>query len=89
MNGMRLKIDRAGRIVLPKPVRDRLGVRAGNDLEVEETVAGLVLKPVERRPSLVRVGRFLVHTGKLPHGSDILKAIAEDREERIRKLAGP
>lgn len=85
---MTLRIDGAGRVVLPKPVRDRFGLRAGTELEVEEIADGVVLKPVSKRPSLVRAGRFLVHTGKLPQGFDVLKAIDEDREDRRRKLAG-
>lgn len=32
-----LKIDKAGRVILPKPVRDRLGLHAGSDLEIQET----------------------------------------------------
>lgn len=88
INGMNLKMDKAGRVVLPKPVRERLGLRAGMDLEVSEGPEGLVLRPINRRPSLAKVGRFLVHTGQLPPGEDILKAITESREERVRKLAG-
>ncbi|MEK7403884.1 MAG: AbrB/MazE/SpoVT family DNA-binding domain-containing protein [Acidobacteriota bacterium] len=66
---MTLKIDGAGRIVLPKPVRDRLGLKAGTDLEIQVTAEAVVLTPVARRPSLVRAGRFLVHAGKAPAGS--------------------
>ena len=83
-----LKIDKAGRVVLPKPVRDRFGLKAGADLEVQEIAEGVVLKPVSKRPSLVRSGRFLVHKGQLSQGFDVLKAIDDDREERMRKLAG-
>ena len=85
---MTLKIDKAGRVILPKPVRDRLGLRAGSDLEMEETAGGIVLRPAERRASLVKKGSFLVHTGEVPAGYGILKAIDEDREERIRKAWG-
>jgi AbrB family looped-hinge helix DNA binding protein len=85
---MTLKIDKAGRVVLPKPVRDRLGLHAGSDLEIRETAEGVVLTPVEQKPSLVKEGRFLVHTGDLPPGYDILKAIDEDRDERMRKAWG-
>jgi AbrB family looped-hinge helix DNA binding protein len=82
---MTLRIDKAGRVVLPKPMRDRLGLRPGSDLEIQETPEGVVLKPADRRPSLIRKGSFLVHTGEIPPGYDILRAIDEDREERMRK----
>lgn len=41
---MTLKIESGGRIVIPKPIRDRLGLHAGRDIEVIETPAGLLLK---------------------------------------------
>ena len=85
---MTLKVDKAGRVILPKPVRDRLGLRAGSDLEIYETADGVMLKPAGRRPSLVKKGSFWVHTGEIPPGYDILKAIDEDREERMRKAWG-
>ena len=85
---MTLKIDKAGRVILPKPVRDRLGLHAGSDLEIQETPDGVVLRPADRRPSMVKRGSFWVHTGELPPGYDILKAIDEDREERMRKAWG-
>ena len=85
---MTLKIDKAGRVILPKPVRDRLGLHEGSDLEMLETPEGLVLTPTERRPSMVRKQGLWVHTGKLPPAFDIVQAIRDDREERIRRLAG-
>jgi AbrB family looped-hinge helix DNA binding protein len=85
---MTLKIDGAGRVIIPKPMRDRLGLVAGSDLEVEETPEGVVLRPSDRRPSLIRKGRFWVHTGEIPPGYDILKAIENDRGELERKAWG-
>ncbi|MCU1259028.1 MAG: hypothetical protein JWO80_1913 [Bryobacterales bacterium] len=85
---MTLKMDKSGRVVLPKPVRDRLGLHAGSNLEIQETPEGVVLKPADRRPSLVKKGSFWVHTGEIPAGYDILKVIGEDREERMRKAWG-
>jgi AbrB family looped-hinge helix DNA binding protein len=85
---MTLKIDKAGRVILPKPVRDRLGLRAGSELEIEETGGGVMLRPAERRPSLIKKQGLWVHTGKVPAGFDVVQAIREDREDRIRKLAG-
>ena len=75
-------------MILPKPVRDRLGLREGSVLEVVETEDGLVLKPIQSSPSMVMKQGLWVHTGKLPPGFDTAQAIREDREDRIRKLAG-
>ncbi len=79
---MTLKVDKAGRVILPKPVRDRLGLHAGSGLELQETPEGVVLKPADRKPSLIRKGSFWVHSGEIPPGYDILKAIDNDRVQR-------
>jgi bifunctional DNA-binding transcriptional regulator/antitoxin component of YhaV-PrlF toxin-antitoxin module len=73
---------------MPKPMRNRLGRHAGSDLEVEEMPSGIMLKPVLQRPLLIKKGSFLMHTGELPVGYDILRAIDDDRDERIRKVWG-
>ena len=88
LNGMTLRMDKAGRVILPKPVRDRLGLHEGSDLDIEETPDGVLLKPTEQRPSMVKKQGLWVHTGKVPPGFDIVRAIRDDREERIRKQAG-
>ena len=49
-----VKIDNAGRIVLPKPVRERFQLRAGTNLELEKRSEGLVLRPTGQRPSIVQ-----------------------------------
>ena len=77
-----------GRVILPKPVRDRLGLQEGSDLEILEIPEGVVLKRAELRPSMVKKQGLWVHTGKLPPGFDIVRVIRDDRKERIRKLAG-
>ena len=88
VNGMTLRMDKAGRVILPKPLRDRLGLHEGSDLEIIETTEGLILRPVEHQPSMVKKQVLWVHTGKLPPTYDIVQAIRDEREDRIRKLAG-
>ena len=88
MNGMTLRMDRAGRVILPKPLRDRLGLHEGSVLEVSETPEGVTLTPTDHRPSMVKKQGLWVHTGKLTNGFDIVQAIRDDREDRIRKSAG-
>lgn len=47
---MRTTIDKAGRIVVPKRLRDRLGLVAGTEIEIDEDGAGLRVEPVFDRP---------------------------------------
>ena len=88
LNGMNVKIDKAGRIILPKPVRDRFRLRQGSDLEIEERPEGVLLKPVEQRPSMVKKNGLWVHLGELPEGYDWDSLIDDDRNARIKYLSG-
>jgi AbrB family looped-hinge helix DNA binding protein len=87
-DGMTVRIDKAGRIVLPKPVREHLGLKEGSELELEESSRGVFLRPVGQTPSLVFKDGLLVHTGKPPKGFDWARVAEEEREERIRSLSG-
>ena len=44
MNGT-LTIDKAGRIVLPKPLRDKLQIAPGDQLRIESDDDRIVLRP--------------------------------------------
>jgi AbrB family looped-hinge helix DNA binding protein len=88
INGMILKIDKAGRIVVPKPLRERMGLRAGVELEVEEVSGGLTLKPLSDGPSMIREDGFWVHQGVAPVGFDWNRHAAEERDARHRQVSG-
>src|SRR5690242_12683588 len=66
MNGLKLLIDRAGRLVVLKRLRDRLGLRPGIEIDIVETSNGLLLRPVRCRPSLMEQEGILVHVGDAP-----------------------
>jgi AbrB family looped-hinge helix DNA binding protein len=88
MDGMTIKIDKAGRIVLPKPVRERFQLREGSELVIEEGSDGVTLKPVGQRSSMVQEKGMWVHLGKVPRGFDWGKVVESVREERIKDTAG-
>ena len=88
LNAMDVKIDKAGRIVLPKPVRERFQLRAGTSLELEERPEGLVLRPIGQRPSMVQKNGVWVHLGKAPQGFDWGRIVDDARDERIKDVAG-
>lgn len=48
MATMMVSIDRAGRVVVPKELRERLGIAADDELEVRLEGDSLVLTPVRR-----------------------------------------
>ncbi|MGH7899650.1 MAG: AbrB/MazE/SpoVT family DNA-binding domain-containing protein [Candidatus Binatia bacterium] len=57
---MKTTIDKAGRVVIPAPIRARAGLRPGTELEVVlDDVSVRLLRSVAR-PKLVRVGKRLV-----------------------------
>jgi AbrB family looped-hinge helix DNA binding protein len=85
---MELRFDKAGRVILPKPVRDRLGLRGGSGLEMSETPDVVLPKPLDQEPLMIKQRGLWVQTGRIPAGLDIVQAVRDDREARIQKLAG-
>jgi AbrB family looped-hinge helix DNA binding protein len=84
---MTLKIDKAGRIVVPRGLRERLGLRAGMDLDVSETAEGMTLRRVSEKPAVMEEDGFLVHQGVAPRGFDWDRHIEEQREDRHGKVS--
>ncbi len=88
INGMKLHLDKSGRVVLPKTLRQRLGLRSGGTFEAVESAEGVLLRPVRHRPSLVERGGFLVHTGEVAQGFD-WRQLSHDLElERLKDILG-
>lgn len=88
INGMKLHLDKSGRVVLPKPLRQRLGLRAGTAFEATEAAEGVLLRPITRRPSLVERDGFLVHTGQASRSFDWQQLSDDLEQERLRDILG-
>ena len=83
---MKLRIDQSGRIVIPKPVRKRLGLTSGTELEVVEQAGGMLLRPVTQKPSLIKVDGVWVHQGTAEPGANWRRLVDDVRQERIQDL---
>jgi len=79
-------LDKFGRIVIPKKVRDAFSLRPGTSIRIEEGKNEILLKPIEGEPSLTEKDGVLVFTGK-SMGSLETK-IEEIRRERNQFLGG-
>jgi len=83
---MELRIDKAGRIVVPKPLRERLGFKPETELEAIEQPEGVLLKRVEQRPSMVKVDGLWVHQGSAEPSANWENILQDVRAERIESV---
>jgi AbrB family looped-hinge helix DNA binding protein len=82
-------VDRFGRVLLPKPVRKRLGIKAGDALSLEVERGRLVLKPVQAGGEWVVKNGIPTWTGPVPEEMhDIVAFIRRLRDERDRHVLG-
>lgn len=61
---MRATIDAVGRVVVPKPLREALGLTPGTSVDISRYGAGLQLVPTGRTARLVEEDGALVATGE-------------------------
>jgi AbrB family looped-hinge helix DNA binding protein len=57
-----MKIDKQGRVVIPSPLRDRLGLGPKSSLLVEEVAEGLLVRPAGENVPLEEGASFAVET---------------------------
>jgi AbrB family looped-hinge helix DNA binding protein len=61
---METTVDSVGRIVVPKPLRDALGLKPGAVVDISRYGAGLQVVPAGRTARLVDEGGVLVASGE-------------------------
>jgi AbrB family looped-hinge helix DNA binding protein len=80
---MKTTIDKAGRVVIPAPIRERAGLVEGTELEVLLDDVSVRLVRSVPRPQLVRVGKRLVArpraAAKGRPSVDIAQLVEEER----------
>jgi len=81
-------IDKAGRLVLPKRLRNQMRLEAGDDLLVESVGDTITLRPIRPQPALQKELGVGVYQGERAKES-ITDLIDQAREERIRELLSP
>ncbi len=78
-------MDGAGRVVLPKPLRERFRLNGGDKLTIEVRDDAIELRPARRPGQLSRINGVLVYEAGAPLDADRDLA-AESRAERIKEI---
>ena len=81
----KLTLDRAGRIVIPKPLRDELRLGQGDALQLESTGELITLRPVRPKALLKKEHGVWVYQGE-PTNVSITELIDREREKRLHDL---
>jgi AbrB family looped-hinge helix DNA binding protein len=87
-----VEIDKAGRIVIPKKMRDAMHLKNGTRLRIESTGERLVLEPDFPEPRLEMRDGMWVMVGGLPITAEEVDGVIhqgyEDRQKRIMEGSG-
>ena len=77
---METSIDRFGRIVIPKKIRDDFNLKAGTAIIIEETEQTIILTPIHGESNLRVKNGVLVFSGAPLN--DLSDALTKHREKR-------
>lgn len=84
-----LTVDKAGRVVLPKPVREELQLAPGDSLELQSTEDQIVLRPVRPAVGLrKKQGIWVLDTDEPISAAAVDRTMRAIRQERERSWLG-
>ena len=81
---METTVDRFGRVVIPKKIRDDYNLEPGTQVRLEEAEGAIILKPVRDGQNLQWKEGVLVCTGAAM--GDLVEAVSKRREKRTRTV---
>ena len=81
----KIPVDKAGRVVLPKSLREKMRLEPGDELAVESEGDVITLRPVRQQALLKKEYGIWVYQGE-PSDIFIPDLIDVEREKRIREL---
>ena len=84
---METTLDKFGRVVIPKQLREDLGLHPGSVLQIKQDDQKICIEPVHDEPTLVVKEGVLVYQGIAT--GDIEKAIKIHRQNRLNKTVSP
>jgi len=86
---MQITLDRMGRIVVPKAIRDRFALKPGDELELSMEPDGIRLRPAVLASPFSEEGGLLVCSSEVPPAVwDIGAFLDEQRTVRSTETGG-
>jgi AbrB family looped-hinge helix DNA binding protein len=83
----KLTVDQAGRILIPKPLRNKLHLGPADILQLESEGDQITLRPVRAKAWLHKKRGLWVYRGE-PTDASIVEVIDQIRKKRLRDLIG-
>jgi AbrB family looped-hinge helix DNA binding protein len=83
----KLTLDQAGRVMIPKPLRQELHLGPGDTLQLDRDGDQIILRPMRPKALLKKERGVLVYQGE-PTEASITAVIDRQREKRLRELMG-
>ncbi len=80
------EIDKAGRVVVPKKLRDRLHLRPGTRLHLRQEGETIVIEPESKPRGLYMEKGTLVYDAGPAAPSDAVEWVAEARDARMKAI---
>jgi AbrB family looped-hinge helix DNA binding protein len=82
-------LDSAGRVVIPKAMRDELGLAPGDPVSIELDEERVTIRPERSGPAMRKEhGLWVFRSGEPISSDEIRQAIEQGRRERSRALRG-
>ncbi len=81
----KITLDKAGRVVLPKPLREEMHLGPGDTLQLESEGERITLRPIRPKAMLKKEYGVWVYQGE-PTNVSITDLIEREREKRLREL---
>jgi AbrB family looped-hinge helix DNA binding protein len=80
---MKTTIDRAGRLVIPRSLRNRIGLGDGGEVEIELDGAAVRVSPVAGSDVREKAGLLVIPSTGEPITADVIRdLIDDDRHQR-------
>ena len=79
----KVKVSQKGQVVIPKSLRDKFGIKEGEEVLVEESKKGILVMKTEGNPLKAMVGLFERKTAK--SSVDLVHDIRKESEARVKE----